>query len=77
MKEKKTTSHTSLSLNCLKIYEAHHKIYRKYGEKHNEKEKGKLKNFEHNFQHMKVAGGLKVGLERNHHEQKKVCTSRS
>jgi hypothetical protein len=36
-----------------------------------------LPEFGHSFQHMKAVGGLKVGLEKNRHGQKKVCTSRS
>jgi hypothetical protein len=44
----------------------------KYGEK-----QSMLPEFEHSFQHTKAARGLKVGLEKNRHGQKKVCTSRS
>jgi hypothetical protein len=40
-------------------------------EKQGRKKKGKLPKFEHNLQHMKADGGLKVGLKKNRHRQKK------
>jgi hypothetical protein len=49
----------------------------KYVEKQSGKKKGKLPEFDHSLQHMKSIGGLKVGLEKNHHKQKKVWASRS
>jgi len=68
--------HLSISQLLYNLWNAWHN-YHKYGGKQSRKEKDKRPKFKHSLQHMKVVGGLKVGLERNFHKQKMVCTSRS
>jgi hypothetical protein len=77
MKWRKIVSQIYLFFNCFRIYESASQNYCKSIGKKNGKEKGVLPKFERNLQHMKVTWGLKVGLEKHCHGEKKVCASRS